>query len=191
MKIVKYNQVWDIWSASKDKLYAYILSRFKNKELADEATQEVLLKLHKSCCSDRKIENLNSWLYQIAHNASLDIIKKESKNKEASPLPIFEENEDSALQEMALFIKPLLALLPEKYALPLQLSDIDGIPQKDIAEQLGLGLSATKSRIQRAREALKHEIKACYVLEMDKKGIPINARIKDDCTPLQDFKKKK
>lgn len=189
MEINRYNQVWSIWTESKDKLYSYILSRFKNVELAEEVTQEVLIKLHKSCCSDKEIKNLNSWLYQIAHNVALDIIKNDLKQKEIKPL-VINEHDDSALKEIAMFTEPLIGLLPEKYAVPLRLSDIEGMPQKEIAEKLDLGLSATKSRIQRAREALKQEIKGCYDLELDNKGVPIEARLKDDCTPLQDFKKK-
>lgn len=190
MKIEKYEQVWNIWNTSKEKLNAYVLSRFKNKELAEEVTQEVLLKIHKSCCSEKEINNLNSWLYQIAHNTSLDILKKEAKHKDLQQLT---DNEPSSetWDELSTFLGPLISFLPEKYAIPLKMSDIEGIPQKEIAHKLGLGLSATKSRIQRARDQLKQEIKNCYKLEMDRNGTPINAELKDSCSPLKELKKKK
>lgn len=190
MKITEYQQVWNIWHKSKEKLYGYVLSRFGNIELAEDVTQEVLLKIHKSCCSKQEISNLNSWLYQIAHNAALDILKKEAKKRE--PIQI-DENKDSATkwEELSLFLEPLIDFLPEKYAIPLKMADLEGIPQKHIALKLGLGLSATKSRIQRARVLLKQEIITCYHLKVDKNGVPIDINLKDTCSPLIELKKKK
>lgn len=188
MKITEYEQVWSIWQESNDKLHAYLLSRFKKKELAEEATQEVLLKMHRSCCSDKEINNLNSWLFQIAHNTALDIIKKGAKRDELAFIPDSDEGSDS-YSELTHFLIPLIDFLPEKYSTPLRMSDIEGVPQSEIAEQLGLGISATKSRIQRARKLLKKEISTCFHLQVDKNGAPIQATLKDCCESLVELKK--
>lgn len=179
MQIKNYQEVWDIWLSSKDRLHRYVLSRFKDKELAEDITQDVLLKIHKSCCSHKEINNLNSWLFQIAHNASLDRIKKSNRE-----ILIREslEPEGNIWMELSSFLEPLLDCLPESHAIPLKMSDIDGIKQQEIANQLGLGLSATKSRIQRARKELKEQIKACYHIELDKNGTPISFELKDNCS---------
>ena len=47
----------------------------------------------------------------------------------------------------------------------MELSDIEGVPQKTIADQLGLTLVATKSRIQRARKKLKEKFDECGEME--------------------------
>ena len=188
MKITEYEEVWRIWSQSKEKLYAYVLSKFKHKELAEEVAQEVLLKLHNSCCSEKEILNVNAWLFQIARNTSLDILKKDEKQKGKGEIIEAEESPEP-LEELAAFLESLINFLPETYAVPLRMADLEGIPQKEIAAALGLGLSATKSRIQRARELLKQEIKTCYHLEMDKNGTPIQLELKDTCTPLKAMKK--
>jgi len=190
MEIKKYDQVWEIWQESKDRLYAYVLSKFKKKELAEDVTQEVLLKLHKSCCSGKEINNLSSWLYQIAHNTSLDVLKKETKNRKITQ-PEENKNSSISLEELSLSLELLIDFLPEKYAIPLKMSDLEKIPQKEIAHKLGLGLSATKSRIQRAREQLKEVIITCFHIETSKDGTIINADLKQTCQPLQDLKKKK
>ena len=127
MQIRNYQEVWDIWLSSKDRLHRYVLSRFKDKELAEDITQDVLLKIHKSCCSDKEINNLNSWLFQIAHNASLDRIKK--SNREIL-IPEQFENEENIWNELSSFLEPLLSCLPESHAIPLKLSDIDGMKQQ-------------------------------------------------------------
>lgn len=187
MKIENYQEVWNIWLSSKDQLYRYVLSRFKDKELAEDITQEVLLKIHKSCCSDKEIKNINSWLFQIAHNASLDHLKK--SNREF----IFSDNsgsDEDIWSDLSSFLDPLINCLPKSYAVPLRMSDIDGIKQQEIADQLGISLTAAKSRVQRARKNLKEQIKACYHIELDKNGTPISFELKDNCSLKADHGKK-
>ena len=179
MKIENYQEVWNIWLSSKDRLYRYVLSRFKDKELAEDITQDVLLKIHKSCCSDKEIKNINSWLFQMAHNASLDHLKKGNREITLIENPDVDEN---IWSDLSSFLDPLISCLPESYAVPLKMSDIDGIKQQEIANQLGISLTATKSRIQRARKNLKEQIKTCYHIELDKNGTPISFELKDNCS---------
>lgn len=180
MKINQYNQVWDLWLSYKDKLHGYVMKRFKDEELAKDTTQEVLLKMHKSCCSDKEIKNVNSWLFQIAHNTVIDQLRQQNKVVHESVEKI-EEADESVWQELAECVEPLIKLLPEKYAIPLKMSDIEGIKQADIAVKLDIGLSAAKSRIQRARTMLKEEIVRCCNLETNKNGVPIFLDCNDDC----------
>jgi len=145
--------------------------------------------MYKSCCSGTNIKNLNSWLFQIANNVAIDIIKKENREKK-DHLPSASSDDQNKWGGITEVMEPLISLLPEKYALPLKMADIDGIPQSDIADQLGLGLSATKSRIQRARKMLKEQIISCFHLELDKNGIPISANLKDNCLSIRELKNK-
>lgn len=180
MKINQYDQVWNLWLSYKDKLHAYVMKRFNDEELAKETTQEVLLKMHKSCCSDREIKNVNSWLFQIAHNTVIDQLRQQNKIVHQSVEPI-QTDDSSVWQELAECVEPLIKSLPEKYAVPLKMSDIDGIKQADIAAQLDIGLSAAKSRIQRARTMLKQQIIKCCAIETGKNGTPISVDIQEDC----------
>ncbi len=188
MKIDQYTQVWKIWEESKLKLNAYLLAKFKNKELADNVSQEIVLKIHKSCCSGKEINNLNSWLFQIAHNAGVDYLKKDSSAEEIKEF-VTEENPKNAWLDLIEILEPLVEFLPPEVSVPLKLADIEGKPQKEIAEELGLSLTATKSRIQRARKKLKEEILTCCELEFNNNGDLVDFQIKDSCTPLKDFKK--
>lgn len=177
-KITEYNQVWKIWEKAKDKLHAYVLSRFKNKELAEETTQEVLFKIYNSCCSGREIRNLNAWLFQIAYNTSLDILQKEAQQDKIAQEEEHQNN-STIWDELSSTLESLIDFLPKKYAIPLKMSDLEGIPQKEIANKLGLEISTTKSRIQRSRKQLKKEILRRYHLELDKKGRPSYVELKD------------
>ena len=177
MEIADYNQVWTIWQNTKDKLYAFLLSKFKNVTLAEDISQDILLKIHKSCCNGKDIKNLNAWLFQIAHNAGIDYVKKENQFKQAPPSMPTEQ--DEIWTELSHLLVPLIDFLPNDYSIPLKLSDIDGVPQQSIADQLDLSLSATKSRIQRARQKLREQIAICFHLKYNEKGELVEVRMKD------------
>ncbi|MCK0180635.1 sigma-70 family RNA polymerase sigma factor [Flavobacteriaceae bacterium S0862] len=189
MNIKKYKEVSSLWIEYKSGLKYYILKKIKNEDLADELSHEVLMKIYKSCCSGNEIKNIRSWMYQIAHNAVIDHLKKEDKLAD-EVTEILKVDENNPYEDVENFVEPLIKLLPEKYAGPLLLSDIEGINQIEVSKKMNLSLTATKSRIQRARKLLKDKIIECSNLELNAKGNPISIEIKADCEPLQKKSKK-
>jgi len=191
MKIEKYQQASEIWLEFRDGLKGYIIKKTKNSELAEEINQQVLMKVINSCCSDVQIKNVRSWLFQIAHNTTIDNLKKQKKYVELEK-EIEEQPNEKTYSEIEPFVISLIGFLPEKYALPLKMSDIEGQKQQDVADKLGLSLTATKSRIQRARELLKKEILTCFHIDDEKMKRGLNdIKLKDSCEPLKDVLKKK
>lgn len=189
-KIKNYTDVSSLWSNYKNGLEFYILKKVKDKDVASDLAHEVLLKIYSSCCSDIEIKNVRSWMYQIAHNTTVDYFKKENKFTDEIP-EIFEEDENNMYEDAQKLVRPLIQLLPEKYAVPLQLSDIEGMKQADVSKKLNLSLTATKSRIQRARKLLKEKIVACSNLELDSKEKLVSIEVKSGCKPLRDNPPKK
>ncbi len=188
-KIKKYSDASTVWLRYKEGLKFYILKKVKDEAIADDLSHEVLMKVYNSCCSDIEIKNVRSWLYQIAHNTTMDYLKKEQKFTDEVPETI-ETSESDSIKEAGEYIKPLIQLLPKKYAEPLLLSDLKGLKQAEVSKKLNLSLTAAKSRIQRARKLLKEQIIVCSNLEVDEKGNLISIEIKKDCEPLQQQIKK-
>ena len=181
----------ELWSEHKDALRNFILKRVHDQEDANDILQDVLLKVYNFCITKSGVSNVRSWLFQIAHNTIVDRVRK-NRLITGEDLPeIPDEFETSAYPEAAEYILPMINLLPVQYALPLRLSDIEGLKQAEIAEKLNLGLSATKSRIQRARQMLKDIFIECCVLETGAGGELISFDIKAGCKPLQDYKRKR
>lgn len=180
-----------LWLEHKAALRNYILKRVKDEDLTNDILQEVLLKVYGFCLSGSGIKNVGSWLYQIAHNTMIDHFRKESrKGKISKEIELAEEDENLAFSEAVEYILPLINFLPPEYAVPLKMSDLDGMKQAEIAKKLNLSLSATKSRIQRARSLLKAEFVLCCNFETDSSGGLMSFKIKDSCTPLQQAGKK-
>ena len=175
---------------------AYIIKKTNDINLAEDIVQEVMLKLVESHKKNIEVNNIKAWLFQVTRNTIADYYKDYyNKNKiefnfneDWKEHSISSENISTILESD--FIIPMIGLLPEKYAKPLHLSDIENIPQKDIALQLNLGLSATKMRIQRGREKLKSLFIECCDIQYDKSGNFSSCTIKPHCTPLQEIEKK-
>lgn len=189
MKITTCDQAASLWIEYQEGIRSYLLKKVKDADLANDLAQEVFIKVCRACCSDHEVKNVRSWLFQISHHALIDHLKRQP-NLAALPLEIADEPEDTIWQEMEKYIDPLIKLLPEKYAIPLRLYDLEGIQQAVIAQRLALSLSATKTRIQRARKLLKEEILVCSTLETDVQGRVIGFSIKKSCKPLQDYQRK-
>lgn len=189
-ELKKYSDISSLWLEYKNGLKYYIFKKVKNEEIANDLSHEVLMKVYNSCCSSVNIKNVRSWMFQIAHNTTIDYLKR--KNKFTDNVPENYDNDDyDVYQEANEIVKPLMQLLPEKYAIPLQLSEIEELKQKEVAQKLNLSLTATKSRIQRARNLLKEKIIECGNLEKDEKGNLISLGIRSDCKPIQKSLRKK
>jgi RNA polymerase sigma-70 factor (ECF subfamily) len=189
-ELKKYSEISSLWLEYKNGLKYYILKKVKNKDVANDLSHEVLMKIYNSCCSTIKIKNVRSWMFQIAHNTTIDYLKKQHNFTNIIP-ESYDNDKHTVIQEADEIIKPLMKLLPDKYAIPLQLSDIDELKQKEVAQKLNLSLTATKSRIQRARKLLKEKIIECSNLEKDEKGNLISLELKNACKPVQKTLRKK
>lgn len=178
-----------IWIEHKNELRNFIYKRVKDEDLTNDILQEVLIKVYNFCISKSGVKNIRSWLFQIAQNTIIDNYRRQSKFiQQEAEFDLADEDENMAFKDAVNYILPMLDFLPEKYAEPLKLADIDGLKQADIAQKIGLNLSATKSRIQRARQLLKEEFVTCCLFETDKQGNIISFEIKDSCKPLQKIK---
>jgi RNA polymerase sigma-70 factor, ECF subfamily len=183
----------ELWIEHKNALRNFILKRVTDKEEANDIDilQDVLMKVYTFCTSKSGVSNVRSWLFQIAQNTIVDRVRKKHPFESREELPdIVEPNHQNAYIQAAEFILPMIKLLPPEYAVPLSLSDIEGVKHAEIAERLQLGLPATKSRIQRARVMLKEIFVECCIMETSRDGKLISFDIKAGCKPLQEHKKK-
>lgn len=82
----------------------------------------------------------------------------------------------------AQWLPELIAELPETYREAVQLSELEGLPQHEIARRLGLSLSGAKSRVQRGRALLKDVLEQCCRFEFDRRGNLIDIDPRPDRT---------
>jgi RNA polymerase sigma-70 factor (ECF subfamily) len=78
----------------------------------------------------------------------------------------------------------MIKTLPEGYREAILLSEIDGLPLKEVAERLNLTLPGAKSRVQRGRERLKRAFLDCCHLKFDCRGKPVDWLPKEGCARI-------
>jgi RNA polymerase sigma-70 factor (ECF subfamily) len=137
-----------------------------NLDDAQDAAQEVFLRLHKHLYKFDEEKEFLPWLYQITVNICRDIAKKRSNNlvslEEANALGKLDkiastqniEAEISENQERKI-ISDALETLSEKERAVIVLRDIQGLETKDVAHILGTAEATIRSQISMARIKIK------------------------------------
>ena len=72
--------------------------------------------------------------------------------------------------EVAGWLSGLVGALPDTYREAVALSELEGLPHREVAGRLGLSPSGAKSRVARGRVLLKEALLRCCALEIDRRG---------------------
>jgi RNA polymerase sigma-70 factor, ECF subfamily len=136
---------------------------FDTREVED-VVQEVFLKSYQNIRSFDAKRKLSSWLYRIAHNEFVNVLRKKGRApisffdpETIFPHPVSSEipEKDFAAAETKAMLDKVLDKLPTKYQEPLVLHYIEEIDYKEIAEVLHLPVSTVGVRIMRAKKLLR------------------------------------
>lgn len=151
-------------------LFGYIKKRVNNSEDAEDLTQEVFLKLSKTDIDS--IKNISNWVYTIAKNSITDYYRKKKVIVEELNDYSIENNSDNgkAIKEMSSCVMTFIQQLPEDYQEIMILSEIEEIPQKEIAQQLQLNYVTVRSKIQRGRKKMKALFTQCCSIDQGTRG---------------------
>lgn len=166
----------------RQAVYAFVFSRIKDHTTADDLAQEILLRIHNSGNSLKNSEKLQAWVFRVARNVIADHFRSippcdplpEEVSDTLTALPSAADN--GLPWELAVYIHSVVSELPEKYREAILLTEFRGISQVEMARQLGISLTAAKSRTQRAREMVKQIIERSCRWETDAYGTVIEVR---------------
>lgn len=147
----------------QERLYRMAYRMLGTHHDALDAVQEILLRLLKSLPSFRGDAKFSTWLYRLAANTCIDYRRRLSRRTPDLPLDldlqIAAPNEDpdtmceNGFKEF--LIDQGLKELPKAQRLLLVLRDREGLSNPEVADVLGIDLGTLKSRLHRARGALR------------------------------------
>lgn len=144
-----------------------------NYEDAADVAQEAFLRAYSSIPEFRGDSSFATWLFRIVHNACLDELRKRKRQRMTSlDEPVAGEdgemdrqlavadaadNPEQALErvEVQRTVQESISALDEEYRVVVVMRDIQGYSYNEIADALGINLGTVKSRLNRARNALK------------------------------------
>jgi RNA polymerase sigma-70 factor (ECF subfamily) len=143
---------------------------------AEDLAQAVFVRVFQSASRYEPSAKFSTWIYTIARHVCLNEIRRRSRHpslsidssqtdrEEAAPFQFQDHKSFTPTQailhsELEAKIQQALDQLPDKQRLALLLCRQEELSYEQIADVLGLSLSATKSLIHRARETLKLKLK--------------------------------
>lgn len=173
----------EVWNDFSSNLHQYIVKKVQSKEVANDISQEVFIKLHQHLASLKDEQKVTAWLFRIAHHQIMDYYRQDKKraNIPAFSFDVLPAERKDETQALATCMHDMIAALPPKYEEAVRLTDIEGLSQKELAERLGISYSGAKSRVQRGRAALKALFLQCCTIEHDKYGNILNFRPRNMC----------
>ena len=171
----------EVWTQYSKDLKQFIISKIKNKAIADDILQDSFIKIHTKLHTLKDLTKLKSWIFTITRNSILDHFKESKKKTEFDFLEYEFQKEINTHTEMDC-LYGILSGLPKKYRDPIFLSDIKGLKQSEVAKQLHQNLATTKSQIQRARKLIAQGFMDCCGLVQNKQGHLVGEiQEKEDC----------
>ena len=140
----------------QNMVYRAALHSLGNPQDADDAVQEVFLRLYKTKEDFRGEEHLRRWLLRVAVNYCRDVLRSPWRKRRVSlddlpETPVFEKPEQAELYREVM-------ALPEKYRTVLNLFYYEELSVQEIADLLQVRLSTVTTRLSRAREQLKNRL---------------------------------
>jgi RNA polymerase sigma-70 factor, ECF subfamily len=150
------------------RVYRLLLRMLGNREDAEDAAQEAFLSLHRHGHRFRREARFSTFVYRVAANAALNrrrsLGRSRARERElalrqaaGSHLPPAPRDPEGATTgaEVQVRVQHALMELPPDLRAAVVLYDIEGQSYRDIAEALGIPEGTVKSRIHRARSALR------------------------------------
>lgn len=146
----------------KDQVYTLCLRMLSSVEDAEEAAQDVFIKVYKSISSFQGKSKFSTWIYRITYNQCISIIRRKVKLIDlVDELPDTEIDKNSidALDELkqkdrAIYIKQALEALPETDAFILTLFYYEELSLEEICEVTAQTNNNVRIRLHRARKKM-------------------------------------
>lgn len=174
-----------VWDTYADDLRRFILSKVKDAATAEDILQDTFIKVHTKLHTLKDEDKLKPWLFSVARYSVLDYFRANKQERPVDDLEIESEPVKQAHSEQDC-LKGILKNLPKKYRDPLFLSDIKGLKQQEVANQLQLSLPTVKSQIQRARKQIAQGFMDCCGFKMNAEGHLVGEiQDKADCKVCQ------
>ena len=170
--------VRDMAEAYGSKIYQLAFRYLRNKEDAEEVTQDVLLKVYRKIDAFRGDSALSSWIYRITFNTAMsrlrtlkyqrtqvDDVQLLSGDSDENARPVPQIADWSGLADEYLYRAQLrrkvfraILALPAIYRAPVMLRDIQGMSTEEASAMLRVKDQTLKSRLHRGRLILRKQL---------------------------------
>lgn len=152
----------------KDLVFTLAIRMLKNREEAEEVSQDTFVKIYKSLPKFKGDSKLSTWIYKVAYNSCLDRIKKNNRRRSEIAIDTYTEHQiktlDTALdvmeeKELEQTIQECLQELSSKDSFLLTLFYFEELSLEEISKIVDMAPNTVKVNIHRARKRLASVLK--------------------------------
>jgi RNA polymerase sigma-70 factor, ECF subfamily len=163
----------------RSEIFAYVQSKVGHPAMADDLTQETFVKVSRALAKGTMPEHFRGWLYQIARNTTIDFLKESRRfvpledsiiNREAGKSESSDSGDTEFRKQLFSYTLKVIETMPAEEREALTLTELDGLSREELAGELGISLTAAKSRVHRARAKLRKTVEECCRLVTDPYG---------------------
>ncbi len=190
----------------RQRLFGYVRQMLSSGPRADaeDVLQDVFVRAYGALRADERDVNLRAWLYRVAHNRSIDQLRRPtpaaSEIFDMSRTPLQDPLETAQRRDDLRRLVDDVGRLPDQQRSAILMREINGLAYADIAEALEVTVPAVKSLLVRARTGLVEAIEArdtdCSVIRSDlmdsyDRGVKASGRAKRhmrECSGCREFR---
>lgn len=155
----------------QEMLYRYAFGMVQDSDTAADLVQDSFVKAYTSLSGCRDRHRFSAWIFRIVRNRCTDHLRGPSRKQvglevdspylsaQGGPEDDFERDETRAAVDHA------LAALPEAQKEAFLLKHVEDLSYEEMADLVGVGVSALKMRVMRAREALQDALRKVGISE--------------------------
>ena len=166
-----FTEVFDYYAP---RLKSYLMRQGADAQHAEEIMQDAMIVLwNKANLFDPAKSSVSTWLYRVARNRRIDLLRRDKSDRIDPNDPIFhpsdvgpadaeidaEQRDERVRQAMAKLNAEQLSLIRQAF--------FDGLSHSQIADRTGLPLGTVKSRIRLAFKRLREELEADQMVDTD------------------------
>ncbi|WP_029036487.1 RNA polymerase sigma factor [Salinimicrobium xinjiangense] len=147
----------------QDKMYRLALRLLVSKEAAEDATQEVMLKLWSRKDKLNSYNNVEAFAMTVTKNHCLDQLKLKQNNNLRIVHSNYECGESSLqhkveVQDDLIWVQKIIGDLPEQQKILIQLREVEQYEYEEIAEMTQMNETAIRVALSRARKKIREEM---------------------------------
>ena len=157
----------------QDKVYNQAYRMLGNSEDAEDATQDVFLRIYRSIDTFRGESKITTWIYSITSNVCIDRLRKLQRHMVSIDDPFDEDGRTIAeliadeapdpereleSKQMAELVRAQVRTLPPNWAMALSLNHFEGLSYDEIAEVMEIPKATVATYIFRGRKKLAEQL---------------------------------
>ena len=158
---------------NQNRIYTLAVRMTGDREEGADLAQEAFIKAWQGLPTFQGDSSFSTWVYRLASNVCIDFLRQQKRRREVEPVLSLDDEESAWMEpadytqdphrqleraEVGRAVDRALQSLPDNHRQILVMRELSGLSYQEIGDALGVDIGTVKSRIARARVALRKKL---------------------------------